>query len=84
MRCRITLAVAVALCLVTTAYADYWVETFDNGPTGGFDQVWTAHDWAVRFGFGPRRSTRSAPRRAASTTVTTEYLVRTVPRWARA
>jgi len=41
------LPVMVALALVTTAYADYWVETFDNGPTGGFDQVWTAHDWGV-------------------------------------
>ena len=40
------------LGLVTTAYADNWVETFDNGPTGGFDQVWTAHDWAARFWVG--------------------------------
>jgi hypothetical protein len=47
MRWKIPLAVAVALCLVTATYADYWVETFDNGPTGGFDQVWTPHDWAA-------------------------------------
>ena len=45
MRWKTILAVTVALCPVTTAYADYWVETFDNGPTGGFDQVWTPHDW---------------------------------------
>ena len=53
MRCKITLALAVALGWVTTGSADYWVETFDNGPTGGFDQTWTAHDWAVPSGFGP-------------------------------
>lgn len=40
------LPVMVAFILVPTANADYWVETFDNGPTGGFDQVWTPHDWA--------------------------------------
>lgn len=54
MRRKFSLAMAVAIlasCLVTTTHADYWVETFDNGPTGGFDQTWTAHDWGAASGF---------------------------------
>lgn len=54
MRWKIILAMAMAVafasCLVATTYADYWIETFDNGPTGGFDQTWTAHDWAAASG----------------------------------
>jgi len=47
MRWEIFLAAIFAVNLGTTTYAQYWVETFDNGPTGGFDQVWTPHDWAA-------------------------------------
>ncbi len=47
MSWKISLAMAVAVCMAPTTYADYWIETFDNGPTGGFDQAWTAHDWVA-------------------------------------
>ena len=51
MKSKISLAVAIAISLITPTQADYWVETFDNGPTGGFDQTWTAHDWAAASSF---------------------------------
>ena len=47
MRWTTFLAAAAALCLVTTAHADMWVETYDVGAAPGFNQVWTPHDWAV-------------------------------------